>query len=124
MIQGATGYGQPMMTGMIPNQVGMPPVQVQTVPAPQPGQPQAGPVPQQVAQPQVTQQANPTDDLSNKIRRAYASFENNLKVEKNSDERKRERENDSDYKSYFCECFKSFLGDYSAVLQMDEARLK
>lgn len=81
------GYGQPMMHGMMQTappqqpqpQVSVPPQQAPTVI--QQATPQQAP-PQQTMQ-QAPQQAVQAaqDDLGARVKRAYALFENNLKVQ-------------------------------------------
>ncbi|CAF0982363.1 unnamed protein product [Adineta ricciae] len=95
-MMGGPGYGQPMMHGIMPSQQMMqqPPPQQQQQPLPPPPPQQQAPPQQQ--QPPQQHAAPPPDDLSMRLKRSYNNFDSSLKT---------------------------FLHEYSSVLQMDDARL-
>ncbi|UJR09667.1 hypothetical protein I4U23_013901 [Adineta vaga] len=102
-MMGASGYGQPMMHGMMQSQPMMqqqpPPQQQQQQPPPQQQQQQQQPQQQQPPPQPVPSQQHPSqqaDDLSMKVKRSFANFDTSLKT---------------------------FLHEYSSILQMDDARL-
>ncbi|CAF0962331.1 unnamed protein product [Rotaria sordida] len=91
----APGYGQPMMHGIMPPQAVIQQQQQQQQQQPQQQQQQPQPPPQQ-QQPQPQHPAQQQDDLAVKIKRSFSNFDNSLKT---------------------------FLHEYSSILQMDDARL-